>query len=111
MKVNSKKKGNKFESDMAFKLRSELNWPHCWTSRFMGSLWEDSLGIDLTGTPGFNIQCKAVERLSPGYHEILSNMPQGENTNLIVHKRNNKGIIAVLPLDDFLQILKKANEK
>jgi len=111
MRVNSKKKGNVFEQQMAFRLRSELNWPHCWTSRFMGSMWEDSLGIDLTGTPGFNVQCKHSERLSPGYHEILSSMPQNENTNLILHKRNNKGTVAVLPLDDLLTLIKKGNGK
>ena len=109
MKINSKRKGNKFEQDVAFMLRKEV-WPECRTSRFMGSLWEDSLGIDLTGTSGFNIQCKAVERLSPGYHEILSNMPQGKNTNIVIHKRNNKGIIAAIELDDLIQIIKKANE-
>ncbi len=105
MTINSKRKGSQFEQSMAFKLRKEL-WPECYTSRFMGSLWEDSLGIDLTGTPGFNIQLKAVEKLSPGYHEILSGMPQGKNTNIVIHKRNNKGCIVAIEINDFIKILK-----
>jgi len=74
-RINSKRKGNQFEQEMALKLRQDMNWAHCWTSRFIGARLEDSKGVDLTGTPGFNIQCKAVERLSPGYHEILASMP------------------------------------
>ena len=109
MGVNSKIKGNRFEQAMAMKLRHDLNWIHCWTSRFMGSYYQDHLGIDLTGTPNYNIQCKAVERLSPGYHEILAKMPQDNNTNIILHKKNNKGTVAVLPLDDFIDLVKKAN--
>lgn len=109
-KVNSKRKGNKFEADMAFRFRQDLGWLHCWSSRFMGRLWEDSQGVDLTNTPGFNVQCKAVERLSPGYHEILASMPQDGKANLILHKRNQRGIVAVLGLDDFIAIIKRANK-
>ena len=108
--INSKRKGNRFEQEMAFTFRQQLNWQDCWTSRFMGALWQDHLGVDLAGTPGYNIQCKNVERLSPGYHEILAGMPQNKNVNVILHKRNNKGVVAVLELDDFIQIIKQ-NEK
>jgi len=104
--MNSKQKGNQFERQMAAILRAEL-WPACYTSRFMGSAWDDYQGIDLTGTPGFNVQLKAVERLSPGYHEILDKMPKAKNTNIVIHKRNNKGSIVALRLEDFIKLIKK----
>lgn len=103
--MNSKLKGNRFEREAAAILRAI--WPECYTSRFMGSAWDDYNGIDLTGTPGFNVQCKHVERLSPGYHEILSAMPQGKTKNIILHKRNNRGIIVAMTLEDFLSMVRK----
>jgi len=106
--MNSKVKGNQFERHMAAKLRAEL-WPECFTSRFMGSAWLDYNGIDLTGTPGFNVQCKAMER-TPPYHQILKDMPDGKNTNIVIHKRNNQGIIVTLELDDFIKIVKNGTK-
>jgi hypothetical protein len=104
--MNSKQKGNQFERQMAAILRQRI-WPECYTSRFMGCAWDDYNGIDLTGTPGFNVQLKAVERLSPGYHEILRSMLQNQNTNIIIHKRNNRGAVVTMTLDDFIKLMKK----
>ena len=102
--MNSRTKGHDFERKMADRLR-EI-WPDCFTSRFKGSLWLDHCGVDLTGTPGFNIQLKALER-APAYHDILSSMPKGVNKNIIIHKRNNKGSVVVMGLNDFLEIAKQ----
>jgi len=105
--INAKIKGNRFEVEMAFRLREIF--PDARTSRFMGRLWDDRCGVDIVGTPGWHFQCKAVERLAPGYHEILSAMPKNGNTNAILHKRNNRGIVVVLNFEDFLKLLKKWN--
>jgi len=102
---SSRQKGHQFERNMAALLRAEL-WPECYTSRFMGSAWDDYNGIDLSGTGNFNIQLKAVERLSPGYHEILAKMPKASNTNIVIHKKNNSGCIVALSLDDFIKLVK-----
>jgi hypothetical protein len=72
----------------------------------MGSAWDDYNGIDLTGTGNYNVQCKAIER-TPPYHTILKNMPQGSKTNIVIHKRNNSGIIVAMELNDFIKILKQ----
>jgi len=106
--INSKRKGSQFERQMAAILRAEI-WPECYTSRFMGSAWDDYNGIDLTGTPGFHIQCKAMER-TPPYHNILKAMPQGKKTNIVIHKRNNSGCIVALELDDFIKLVKNNYE-
>lgn len=103
--MNSKQKGNQFERQMAAILRAEL-WPECYTSRFMGSAWDDYNGIDLTGTGNFNIQLKAMER-TPPYHTILNQkMPQGNKTNIVIHKRNNKGAIVAMTFEDFIKLVK-----
>jgi len=108
MSINSKIKGSQFERHMAAILRAEL-WPECFTSRFMGSPWLDYNGVDLIGTPGYNIQLKAVERLSPGYHEILAGMLKNKNTNIIIHKKNNKGAIVAMELSSFIKLVKNNN--
>lgn len=106
-KISSRNKGHAFERQMAERLRQY--WPSCFTQRFKGSLWMDHCGVDLTGTPGFNIQLKATEH-TPKYHDILEWMPKGTNTNVILHKRNNKGVVAVMRLDDFLKIVDLCGE-
>ncbi len=101
----SRNKGHQFERQMAAILRAEL-WPECYTSRFMGSAWDDYNGIDLTGTPGYNVQLKAVERLSPGYHEILAKMRKDKNKNIVIHKRNNRGAVVTMDFADFLKLVR-----
>ena len=103
--MNSRTTGHSFERDMAFKLRQEL-WPDCATSRFMGSAWDDYNGIDLASTPGYNVQLKALER-APSYHDILNSMPKGQNTNIVIHKKNNRDCVVVMGLDDFIKLVKK----
>jgi len=103
--INAKKKGNVYETEMAFRLREIF--PGARTSRFMGRLWLDSCKVDLTDTDPYYFQCKATEH-SPAYHQILSEMPRSNNhVNVILHKRNNRGTVAVLSFDDFLRILKQ----
>jgi hypothetical protein len=75
----------------------------------MGSAWDDYNGIDLTGTGNFNVQCKNMER-TPPYHKILKTMPQGSKTNIVIHKRNNSGIIVALALEDFIRLLKNGSK-
>ena len=101
--MNSRSKGHGFERQMAEKLR-EI-WPDCFTTRFKGSSWLDQCGVDLVGTPGYNIQLKALER-APSYHDILITMPAGESKNIVIHKRNNKGCVVVMKLDDFMKLIK-----
>ena len=102
VKMNSRTKGHNFERQMAERLREV--WPECYTSRFKGSLWLDHCGVDLVGTPGYNVQLKAMER-TPAYHDILEYMPKGENVNIVIHKRNRKGALVVMKLDDFVRVM------
>lgn len=104
--MNSKQKGSKWERECASILRAEL-WPECYISRFMGSAWDDYHGIDLTGTGDFQIQCKHVERLSPGYHEILSKkMLQNGKINVVIHKKDDAGAVVAMRLHDFVRLVR-----
>jgi len=108
--MNSKRKGNRWERECASILRAI--WPECYTSRFMGSAWDDYNGIDLTGTGDFQIQCKHVERLSPGYHEILNcKMPQNGKINLVIHKKNNTGAVVAMKFQDFIKLIENVIRK
>ena len=100
--INSRDKGKRFELKMA----------KVWMRLFGGNVERtsyaskklDDMGVDLTDTDPFNIQCKAVES-SMNYHQILERMPHSTNINLVVHKRNHQPPVAALYLEDFLELL------
>ena len=100
--TKSRNKGHTFERRMSTYFKDIF--PTVCTARFESKKL-DNLGVDLAFTPKFNFQCKAVERLSPSYHDILKTMPLDDNINVILHKKNHKGIVAVLDLKDFKNIL------
>ena len=66
----------------------------------------DDLGVDIVTDAPFNIQCKYVDKLSPGVHDILKAMPNIRGkTNILAHKRANKGTIISMRLEDFADLL------
>ena len=100
--INARDKGKRFELKIA----------KVWMKLFGGNVERtsyaskklDDMGVDLTDTDPFNIQCKAVES-SINYHAILERMPISPNINLGVHKRNHQPPVAALYLEDFLDLL------
>ena len=101
--VNGRNKGNSYERQLAKEFR-EFGFEDCKTSRYESKMLDD-MKVDLTNTGIFNVQAKAVERLSPTYHEILSSMPKDTNYNVIFHKRNRKGEVVVMTKEDFYEIM------
>lgn len=100
--INSRDKGKRFELKIA----------KVWMRLFGGEVERtsyaskklDDMGVDLTNTDPFNIQCKAVES-SMNYHQILERMPHKDNINLVIHKRNHQPPVAALYLEDLLELL------
>lgn len=100
--INARNKGKRFELAMA----------KVWMEAFGGTVERssfaskklDDMGVDLTDTDPFYIQCKAHER-SLDLHAILERMPQGENYNIVIHKRNHQPPIVALHLDDFMELV------
>jgi len=68
----------------------------------------DNQGVDIYTDAPFNIQAKAVEKLSPGVHDIIKAMnksaPNKKRPNVVAWKRNNKGIVIAMDLEAFLSI-------
>ncbi len=103
-KIKARKKGNNYELYVV-NLFKEIGFTNCSTSRF-SSKELDNLKVDIYGLP-FNVQCKAVEKLSPGYHEILTSMPNKEGVfNFVFHKRSRKGTVVSMTENDFVEIIK-----
>jgi hypothetical protein len=95
-------KGHAFELHVR-DLFKDLGWPNAVSSR-SESKNKDDQGIDLCYTDPFNVQCKAVEKLG-SIHEILSSMPSDTNYNIVMHKRNRKGVVVSMSLADFKEIV------
>lgn len=100
MPINGRTKGHQFERKLAQIFR-EKGYPECTTSRY-SSKEQDDLKIDLCGTGDWQIQAKAVEKLSPSPHEILNSMPKGKN--LLFWKKNQKGTIVCMSEELFWQL-------
>lgn len=102
-KINSRKKGHAFEQAFCKTLRA-YGWKAI-TARSESKNMDD-LGCDIIDDTPWIYQLKAVERLSPGYHEILREMiDNGLEKPLVVHKRNNKGSVVAMRLEDFLEFV------
>ena len=99
--MNARTKGHDFERKFAEYLR--IYGYDCVTSRSQDRRL-DNLGVDLVDNTKFYFQLKAVERLKPGYHDILKAMPK-DKIPVVVHKRNNKGTVIAMRLEDFSNLL------
>lgn len=100
-KINGKSKGNAYEREVV-KIFKDLGYTECGTSRYLNRSMDDKK-VDCVGLEPLYIQCKATEK-APNFHEVLASMPQTENYNLVFHKRNRKGTVVAMSLDDFMEI-------
>jgi len=100
--INSREKGKRFELAIA-KLWMEIMGGEVERTSFASKKMDD-MGVDLTDTDPFFVQCKAVER-SLDVHSILDRMPQDTNYNIVIHKRNQQGSVVAMHLSDFMEII------
>jgi hypothetical protein len=101
--MKSKQKGNAYECKIAKEMR-ELGYKDCLTSRYESQRLDD-MKVDLTNTGIFYIQTKAVERgVRP--HQTLDEMPKGSKINVILHKKNRQGEVAIMKKEDFYKLIK-----
>ena len=103
---SARSKGNAYE--LAIKNEHEsLGFVDVFTSRNESKRMDDK-GVDLVGLP-YHIQCKAVEKLSPSMHKILSDMPD-DRIRAVFHKRNRLGSVVCIQKEDWYKILKHLTE-
>lgn len=100
--MNARKKGHSYELSVRDYFR-DLGFEKAVTSR-LESKSKDDQGVDLCFTGPFNVQAKAVEKLG-GLHDILDRMPNDGNYNLVFHKRNRKGTVVAMKIEDFTEII------
>lgn len=101
-KINARKKGHAYELDIRDWFK-ELGWNDAVSSRSESKNMDDK-GVDLCYTAPFNAQMKAVEKLG-SIHDILAKMPNDSNYNVVFHKKNRKGTIVAMTIEDFKEIL------
>ena len=103
--ITSRRKGHSFERTMAKWFRERV-WPECETTR-AADPHLDTLGIDLTNTDPFHIQCKYTQNIN--IRKELAKMPNTANIKLLLHKKTNDGTIVAMSLSDFDKLLSKIN--
>ncbi len=106
--TNARQKGHAYERKLATELREF--YPDCKTSRYESRALDDAK-VDLTNTPPFSIQAKAVERGCDWFSLILKEMPKDENMNICMWKRNNKGELAIMSKESFYKIIALLQDK
>lgn len=104
MPINSRAKGKSYELTV-IKTFKEKGWTSCVSSRSESKRTDDA-GIDLCYSEPFQVQCKAVEKLSPSPHDIINGMPDGKN--VIFHKKNRKGTLVYMTEELFWELVEKA---
>jgi hypothetical protein len=100
-KINARTKGHDFERKFAEYLR--IYGYEAVTSRSENRSLDDA-GVDLVDNTPFYFQLNAGERLNTSYHDLLKSMKKGK-IPVVVHKRNNKGTIIAMKLEDFANLL------
>lgn len=103
MAINSRAKGAAAERELANLLKAR-GYEARRGQQFAGG--GDS--PDVIGLPGYHIEAKRVENLS--LYKALDQATRDagvDNTPLVVHRRNQREWVAILRLEDFLNILEK----
>jgi Holliday junction resolvase len=95
-------KGHNYEREICKKLNS-LGFDCC-TSRYASRELDDKkVDVFFKDKTPLNIQCKNTLQLNA--RKVLKEMPEDSNHNVIFWKKKREGSVAVLPLDDFLELL------
>ena len=102
MALNAKQKGNRWELLCAHLLRRI--WPEVVTARSTDRA-ADAAGMDLVKTGSWAFQCKHVER-GLDVFKTLEHMPK-DTINVILWKRNRRGAVAVIELQQMLELISR----
>ena len=103
MSIHSKNKGNRFELE-TIKLLKDLGYKAVSSRSESRSL--DDKGVDIVTDAPFGIQCMHVEKMSMPIHELIKKMRINDIDNpVVMHKRNNKGVIVSMDLALFETLL------
>ena len=109
-KINSKQKGKRFELQVANYLKSR-GYEARRSQQFCGYAEGDPDVISsvMLGSKKPSLECKAVESLN--IHKAMEQAsrdcePTGD-TPVVIHKKNGKGILVTMKLDDFFDVMEE----
>ena len=102
--INSRAKGKTGELELAEFLR-ERGFDSRRGQQFKGG--GDS--PDVTGIPGWHIECKLVEKgnLYEWLHQAITDAWESTDKPVVMHRRNHEEWVAIVRLEDFLELVKK----
>lgn len=105
MAINSKRKGNRFELELAKKLREYGYDDARRTAQYCGKTGDAS---DVVGLPYIHIEAKHVERLN--IYDAMAQAKRDANAGgenrlpAVFHKKNYHNVLVTMELDDFMKI-------
>ena len=104
--MNSRDKGKRGELELA-KIFREHGFDSRRTQQYCGTEGDS----DVTGIPGFHIECKRVERLNVenALKQAIRDS-KGESIPTVCHRKNNGFWIASMRLEDWLQFIGEGKE-
>ena len=108
MAVNSKRKGDAGERELAKKL-NEYGFSTRRSVQYNGKA--DDGKADLVNLPGIHIECKRVERLnvSEAMTQAINDAKGGELPT-VFHRKNREGWLLTMRLDDWMELYKEYKE-
>ncbi len=102
MSLNSRAKGKTGELELSKVLRS-----HGYEARRGRQFHGGQNSPDVVGLPGFHIECKRVQAGNLYNWLAQARADAGDSVPVVMHRRNHEEWVAILPLADFLALLKK----
>ena len=103
--MNSRRKGAVGEREIAKYLRD-----HGYAGKRGQQFKGGSDSPDVEGLPGFHIEVKRVERLDLQAAMEQSIRDAGDDTPIVVHRRNNDYWKVTMRLDDFIELIRKESD-
>ncbi len=102
--MNSRRKGAVGERELA-KILREYGYDAHRGQQYKGGA--DS--PDVTGIPGYHIECKRVEALNVERAMQQSTRDAGEDTPLVMHRKNGERWKVTMWLEDFVKLERRAD--
>ena len=107
MPVNSKKKGARYERELASKFR-EQGYDARRTAQYCGNTGDAS---DVVGLPGIHVEAKHQEKMQlyDWMAQAIRDAVAGGNGNLpaVFHRKNNAETLVTMRLDDWFRLYRE----
>ena len=105
-RINSKRKGKTGELELSRKLK-EHGYDTRRSVQYNGK--EEDGQADVLGLPGIHIECKRTERLNlyDAVDQAKRDCEGKEQIPVVFHRKNNSEWLAIMPLDDFMNLYRE----